>query len=497
MGCVVSAKLGNESLEENETFDYTTIFANPSTTNHHHLVSLTSTSYGILSSGSRREVPSSNPAEPTEVMETINIWELMDGLEEESPKACHDVKAEFDNVGTLENNSQVLGVNRNVKSLGAGSPMGGRKFGFGKENERPKQGFESVKPAGVVPVSSLKERSFVGRDIIQRRSPTDGPIADNGFTKGHVAENVGMETVCQKQVSKKISHGPLKDLRIDSPVRFSYDSFKDCTGTSPVYSFKDCDGASPLHSFKDCNGTSPTSTIKYCNGTSPLCSFKDCIGTSPLWSLKDWNGTSPMYSFKDCAGTSPLFDPELLASFETSLDNFEEDLKDSWGDVLENKDSLENYEEKCPPGGQNAVVLYTTTLRGIRKTFEDCNSVRCVLESYGICISERDVSMHMPFRNELEQLMGRIVPVPRLFIKGRYIGGAEEVLRLHEEDKLGGLLEGIPADTLGKVCDGCGGVRFVPCLECSGSCKLVDEDNSVVRCPDCNENGLIQCPICC
>lgn len=485
MGCVVSAKLGNESVEENETFDYTTIFANANTTNHHHLVSLTSTSYGILSSGSRREVPSSHPAEPTEVVETINTWELMYGLEEESPRACHDAKEEFDNVGTLENNSQVLGVNRNAKSLGAGSPVGGRKFGFGKENERPKQGFESVKPAGVGPVSPLKDRSFVGRDIIQRKSPTDGPISDNSPTKGHVAENVGMETVCKKQVSKKISHGPLTELRIDSPVCFSYDSFKDCTGTSPMYSLKDCDGTSPLHTFNYCSGTSPMSSVKYCNGTSPLCSFKDCIGTSPQWSLNH------------CNGTGPLFDPELLASFETSLDNFEEDLKDSWHDVPENKGSLEDYEEKCPPGGQNAVVLYTTTLRGIRKTFEDCNTVRCVLESYGICFSERDVSMHMPFRNELEQLMGRIVTVPRLFIKGRYIGGAEEVLRLHEEDNLGGLLEGIPADTLGRVCDGCGGVRFVPCLECSGSCKLVDEVNNVMRCPECNENGLIQCPICC
>lgn len=52
------------------------------------------------------------------------------------------------------------------------------------------------------------------------------------------------------------------------------------------------------------------------------------------------------------------------------------------------------------------MVLYTTTLRGIRKTFEDCNNVRDALESYEICISERDVSMHLEFRNELRKLMG-------------------------------------------------------------------------------------------
>lgn len=161
-----------------------------------------------------------------------------------------------------------------------------------------------------------------------------------------------------------------------------------------------------------------------------------------------------------------------------------------------NRNPLDSFEEKCPPGGEKAVVLYTTTLRGIRKTYEDCNNVRSVLESFGVCIDERDVSMHLDFRNELKELMGKPVAVPRLFIKGRYIGGADEVLQLHEDGKLDGLLAGLSTDRAGKVCDGCGGMRFVPCLECSGSCKLVQDQNVVVRCPHCNENGLIQCPIC-
>jgi len=122
--------------------------------------------------------------------------------------------------------------------------------------------------------------------------------------------------------------------------------------------------------------------------------------------------------------------------------------------------------------------------------------VRSVLESFGVCIDERDVSMHLDFRTELKELMGKPVSVPRLFIKGRYIGGADEVLQLHEDGKLDGLLAGLSTDRAGKVCDGCGGMRFVPCLECSGSCKLVQDQNVVVRCPHCNENGLIQCPIC-
>ena len=181
--------------------------------------------------------------------------------------------------------------------------------------------------------------------------------------------------------------------------------------------------------------------------------------------------------------------------------NFEEKFpphKNFEGKCPPGEHPLENIEEKCPPGGANAVVLYTTTLGVIRKTFDDCKNVRNVLESYGICISERDLSMHLEFGNELRKLMGgKVVTLPTVFIKGKYIGGAEEALRLHEEGKMADLIVGIPNGMAGKICDGCRGFRFVPCLRCSGSCKLVTVDNQFVRCPKCNENGLIQCPACC
>lgn len=159
---------------------------------------------------------------------------------------------------------------------------------------------------------------------------------------------------------------------------------------------------------------------------------------------------------------------------------------------------LESFRKRCPPGGgENAVVLYTTTLRGIRKTFEDCNSVRAVIESYGVQTMERDVSMDSGFREELRVLMGqKEVRVPVVFVKGRLIGGAEEVMKLEEDGKLGSLLKGIPPAMA--PCDGCGGMRFVMCMDCNGSCKVLGEDQKkMVRCAECNENGLIRCPICC
>ncbi|PKI64375.1 hypothetical protein CRG98_015235 [Punica granatum] len=183
---------------------------------------------------------------------------------------------------------------------------------------------------------------------------------------------------------------------------------------------------------------------------------------------------------------------------------------------------LEKFEFLCPSNGENKVVLYTTTLRGVRSSFEACNSVRSAIEGLGVAVCERDVSMHSGFRDELRELMrgkGKelLVP-PRVFVRGRYIGGAEEVMRIAEEGKLAELLEGLPKGKVRMICEGCGGVRFLPCFRCNGSCKVViskgeegDEEegdelveggrrssarNVVVRCVKCNENGLVLCPIC-
>ncbi|XP_019424789.1 PREDICTED: uncharacterized protein At3g28850-like isoform X2 [Lupinus angustifolius] len=203
---------------------------------------------------------------------------------------------------------------------------------------------------------------------------------------------------------------------------------------------------------------------------------------------------------------SPLFDPELVASYEKELSVEEEEhiKRMVWATpkarrvrkCFGSETFLQKFEMNCPKGGENCVVIYTTTLRGIRKTFEDCNKVRAIVESFNVFVVERDVSMHSGFKEELRKLMGtKEVKVPVMFVKGKFIGGAEEVVKLEEEDKLGALFEGIPK-ALGE-CKWCGGVRFVMCMECDGSCKVLDEDKKKsVRCSQCNENGIIQCPIC-
>ncbi|KAF5729794.1 hypothetical protein HS088_TW20G00158 [Tripterygium wilfordii] len=175
---------------------------------------------------------------------------------------------------------------------------------------------------------------------------------------------------------------------------------------------------------------------------------------------------------------------------------------------LDKERLVDRFERLCPPNGENRVVIYTTTLRGIRSTFEACNSVRAVLEGFGVVICERDVSMDKGFREELRMLMeGKereaMVP-PRVFVRGKYIGGAQEVVRVVEEGLMSEVLEGVPRKLGRSVCEGCGDARFLPCFSCSGSCKQVmvvkegqmQGRSVVVRCSDCNENGLVLCPIC-
>lgn len=167
------------------------------------------------------------------------------------------------------------------------------------------------------------------------------------------------------------------------------------------------------------------------------------------------------------------------------------------------RDPLEGYPERRPAGkGGEGIVLYTTTLRGVRRTFEDCERARLAVEAYateaGIVLGERDVSFHSEYLKEMKELAGEEAVVPRLFIRGRYIGGIEEVMDLADTGKLREMLKWVKEGKgASKDCEGCGGARFVPCFTCHGSCKVVTEDGKgVERCGMCNENGLDLCPIC-
>lgn len=219
---------------------------------------------------------------------------------------------------------------------------------------------------------------------------------------------------------------------------------------------------------------------------------------------------------------SPFRSPTHLRSLSTNLGFAPDQVEEPTchGTLLdlpyETDSEMSKTSSEVVEASKERVVVYFTSLRGVRKTYEDCCDVMVILKGIGVRIDERDMSMDSRFRVELKERLGdRALTgnlLPRVFVGERYVGGAEDVRRLHEEGKLEEELKGceMVEDGCGNGwCEACGDVRFLPCETCSGSCKIYleeDEDHEeddreegcgFQRCPDCNENGLVRCSMCC
>ncbi|KAL8531200.1 hypothetical protein ACS0TY_008000 [Phlomoides rotata] len=147
------------------------------------------------------------------------------------------------------------------------------------------------------------------------------------------------------------------------------------------------------------------------------------------------------------------------------------------------------------PGAEKSILVYYTSLRIVRSTFEDCKAVRSILRAFRVPIDERDLSMDSRFTDELMRILGLSekskLTLPMVFIGGRYIGGAEAVRCLHESGELKKYVEGLPPAEPG-TCETCGGYRFILCEECNGSHKCYNEKAGFRSCTSCLENGLIR-----
>ncbi|GLT89220.1 hypothetical protein SLE2022_072130 [Rubroshorea leprosula] len=148
------------------------------------------------------------------------------------------------------------------------------------------------------------------------------------------------------------------------------------------------------------------------------------------------------------------------------------------------------------PNAEHRIIVYFTSLRVVRKTFQDCQTVRSILRGLRVPTDERDLSLDAMFLDELVGIVGqKNLTLPKVFIGGRFIGGAEEIKRLHESGDLYKLVAGLPL--LGPiVCDLCDGLGFVLCARCDGSHKIYSQKSGFRSCNICNENGLIRCPSC-
>lgn len=290
------------------------------------------------------------------------------------------------------------------------------------------------------------------------------------------------------------------------------EGLEDISPLRPVHHSRSFSFHVPSHSSLSSMDDQPGLRVKEnCGDASP----------KPLWlDLADSDSNS---NSNDTSIVSE-FDPEVIATFRRSLEELPPanpfHLKPMDEKQVNNVVSM----NKTVPRGTDKLVVYYTSLRGVRKTYEDCCHVRVMLKGLGVKVDERDVSMHSGFKEELRELLGEgfgRVGLPRVFVGKKCIGGADEIRRLNEDGKLEKVLEscelvvddggGGGGGGNGNVCEACGDIRFMPCETCSGSCKIYyegdyDEDDGADdsdhecgfhRCPDCNENGLVRCPICC
>ncbi|KAF9612759.1 hypothetical protein IFM89_003769 [Coptis chinensis] len=100
---------------------------------------------------------------------------------------------------------------------------------------------------------------------------------------------------------------------------------------------------------------------------------------------------------------------------------------------------LKPFARKFPRGeDENTVIIYTTSDLG-RTIYYECEQVRSILQLHHVKIDERMFAHHM---YQLREALGK-EQFPAVFVKGRFIGGAAELMKLEEEGKLEILLDGI------------------------------------------------------
>lgn len=167
---------------------------------------------------------------------------------------------------------------------------------------------------------------------------------------------------------------------------------------------------------------------------------------------------------------------------------------------LANFESMNSFQPKSSE--RHRIIVYTTSFRGVRSTFEDCKYVLLVLHNLRMKVDERDTYTHPAYITEMETKIGcSPCKLPQVFIGGKHIGSAAEVEELNESGELRTLLVDFPLkDTKAEPCEVCGGYRFILCRKCGGS-KNSTRNNftsefRALKCIQCNHNGLEPCMKC-
>ncbi|KAL6117542.1 grxcr1 [Pungitius sinensis] len=167
-------------------------------------------------------------------------------------------------------------------------------------------------------------------------------------------------------------------------------------------------------------------------------------------------------------------------------------------------ENLPNYNSMAISLEFGRIVIYTTSFRVVRTTFERCQLVRKIFQNHRVRFVEKNIALDSEYGKELEERCNRVGEPPSLpvvFIDGHYLGGAEKILSMNESGELQDLLTKIERVQQPQTCQTCGGYAFVPCPMCHGSKMSVfrncfTDSFKALKCTSCNENGLQPCVSC-
>ncbi|KAM7270145.1 hypothetical protein ACFE04_029359 [Oxalis oulophora] len=306
---------------------------------------------------------------------------------------------------------------------------------------------------------------------------------DDDDSESYVIVNNTPENPCENlSPDSVINTWELMDGLDDDDVSLDHEKGKSSIAKNPNF---DCHIKSPIvksYSF-DCDTLLSVET----KGLNLVEDSNSMVKTKPLWKhLSEESFLSNL-------------DPNVVSSYRHAISSRLLGSDKSGSSRSLGCSPMNNASLLRSPCTDNRIVLYFTSLRGIRKTYEDCCEVRMIFRGCRVQVDERDISMDSSYRKELQSLLGvKAISLPQVFIRGKHIGGVEEIKQMNEVGELAKLLSGFPVCDPRIVCEHCGDARFVPCPDCSGSRKIFEEEEGRMRrCVDCNENGLIRCPGCC
>ncbi|XP_071452519.1 uncharacterized protein [Hetaerina americana] len=158
------------------------------------------------------------------------------------------------------------------------------------------------------------------------------------------------------------------------------------------------------------------------------------------------------------------------------------------------------------------VVLYTTSMGVVRRTFHKCLRVKQILRTLLVPFEERDASTSVGVREEIQRRLGTSTngdgpthhaspSLPQLFVEGQHVGDADEIERLNETGELRRMLKPFQNPDAAWTCSICGGYQRLPCGACGGSKRsskrnAFTEEFVALRCMVCDEAGLVRCTAC-